>query len=374
MDTIQLPFTDEIKKRLKEPKMLMQFIIGPRQVGKTTGIESILEDYPGPTHYLLVEDEPIRNLNWLQKQWWYTQSLGANALLVLNEIQKVTYWAEGLKALWDESKKKKKPLKCVFLGSSSLDLSRGTRESLAGRFEVIQVPHWDYTLSKKLITSFSFEAFLRQGGYPGSYAFLTNKERWHQYMKSSIIESVLTKDIFGANTIKKPVLFRQLIELLASYPAQEVSYTKLLGQLQESGNVEIIKHYLKLLENAFLFCGLEKYSPKKVLLKASSPKIIPMCPSLIEVLAPEVTFGRRFEAYIGSQLLKLNGEAYYWREGQYEVDFVYKNLTGQLFVIEVKSGKHKHSASLNKFLEKVPKAEVVIIDQNNMDRLQSLIE
>lgn len=353
--------------------MLMQFVIGPRQVGKTTGVESILERIRMPVHYVLVEDEPTHNRNWLKEQWWYAQSLGAESLLVVDEIQKIEGWAETLKFLWDDTRKKKKRLKCIFLGSSSLDLTQGTQESLAGRFEVLHIPHWDYLTSRKLVHGLSMEEFLKVGGYPGSYQFLKDPARWRNYLRSSVIESVLTKDIFKLKTIKKPALFRQLVELLASYPAQEISFTKLLGQLQESGNVEIVKHYMTLLKEAFLFYGLEKFSPKKVLQKASSPKIIPMCPALIEALSPQINEGRRFEAYVGSQLIHMQGEVYYWREGLFEVDFVFRNERGKLFAIEVKWGKKKHSASLTKFLEKTKNVEPIVIDKKNVNKLQEFL-
>lgn len=365
---------DIIKQRLQEERPLMQFILGPRQVGKTTGIEAALKNYPSSVHYVLVEDEPIHNREWLKKEWWYANSLGEDTLLVLDEIHKVEGWAETIKYLWDETKKQKKKQKCVFLGSSSLNLFHGIRESLAGRFEMISVPHWDYSTSLKLKKDMTWEAFLRVGGYPGSYPFLSDPERWRSYVRSSIVENVLSKDILSINTVKKPALFRQLVELLAAYPAQEVSYTKLLGQLQESGNVEIIKHYLSLLEGAFLFHTLEKYSSKKILMKSSSPKIIPMCPALIEALAPEVDMGRRFESYVGCQLIQLPGKVFYWREGSFEVDFVYKNERGRIFAIEVKSGKKRHSASLTHFLAKVPKAQPLIIDKENVMILRQLLE
>ena len=52
--------------------------------------------------------------------------------------------------------------------------------------------------------------------------------------------------------VKNPELFRQAFELLISYPAQEISYSKLLGQLQDRGNVELTKHYISLYKGAYL--------------------------------------------------------------------------------------------------------------------------
>jgi len=70
------------------------------------------------------------------------------------------------------------------------------------------------------------------------------------------LESVLEKDILNNNTEKSQALFHQAFEIFSSLPAQETSFTKLLGQLQDKGNTDLIKHYIKLYEGAFL----EKFS------------------------------------------------------------------------------------------------------------------
>jgi len=60
-----------------------------------------------------------------------------------------------------------------------------------------------------------------------------------------------------------------------SYPAQEISYQKLLGQLQESGNVTTIKHYLELFEGAFLLKTLQKYSGSEIKKKDQALRLFP---------------------------------------------------------------------------------------------------
>jgi len=209
--------------------------------------------------------------------------------------------------------------------------------------------------------------------YPGRYSFRDDPPCWKSYFLNSIVDAVLFKDILSQHKVNKPALFRQLVELLAAYSAQKISYTKLLGQLQERGNVEIIKNYIQLLQGSFLFMPLEKYPPKKVLQKSSSPKNIPMCPALIEALAPEVDKGRRFEAYVGAELIHLNGELFYWQEGHFEVDFVFKNFQGKVFATEVKSEKSKLSASLQKLMEKSPQIRPLIIDEKNVSKLVDLV-
>ena len=97
-------------------------------------------------------------------------------------------------------------------------------------------------------------------------------DRWYAYMKDSIVESVIGKDILLNRKVGNPALFRQAFEILCRYPAREISYTKLLGQLQDKGNTDLIKYYLELYSGAFLFYPLGKYASKTYLSRGSSPK------------------------------------------------------------------------------------------------------
>jgi len=114
-----------------------------------------------------------------------------------------------------------------------------------------------------------------------------------------------------------------------SYPAQKISLQKLLGQLQESGNVTTTKHYLELFEGAFLLKTLQKYTGSTVKKRGSSPKINPLNTALCHAFKSPQSFdydrewrGRIFETAIGAALTRTKGKLYYWREGKYEVDFV----------------------------------------------------
>ncbi len=370
---LELPFVGELENRLNEKAPLMQFVVGPRQVGKTTGVERFLKKYKGSFHYKLVEGELNANSSWLRLQWQTALGLGndafTDALLVIDEIQKIDQWAETLKTLWDLNRKSKRKLKCVFLGSSSLHLQKGVSESLTGRYELIRVPHWDYLQSLRIARQMTLSQYLNYGGYPGSYSFLAKPERFKSYIRDSIVKNVLEKDILLNHTIRNPALFRQAVELFANYPAQEISYTKLLGQLQEKGNVEIIKHYLDMLDGAFLFKAISKYSNSAVVQKSSSPKIIPWCPALVFALTEsEPPLGRVFEMAVGSCLNTFVDRLYYWREGDFEVDYVVV-IDKNVFGIEVKSGRKKHSQGHEQFLKKFPKARGIIIDQQNFETL-----
>ena len=107
---IERQFVKEILDRINEKSPLMQFILGPRQVGKTTGIEQLLKKFKKKYHYALVEGEFDNDGNWLRLQWQKTLDLGSGSLLVIDEVQKIQDWAETLKSLWDNSIKNKIPL------------------------------------------------------------------------------------------------------------------------------------------------------------------------------------------------------------------------------------------------------------------------
>ena len=56
-------------------------------------------------------------------------------------------WSETVKRLWDEDGARRVPLKVVLLGSAPLLIQSGLGESLAGRFEILPLPHWSLARS-----------------------------------------------------------------------------------------------------------------------------------------------------------------------------------------------------------------------------------
>ncbi|HMO17707.1 MAG TPA: ATP-binding protein [Oligoflexia bacterium] len=365
-------FVSKVRRHISISFPLLQVVLGPRQVGKTYGIKQLLESWPGPKIMETADLITPPDARWIENHWRRALSLGNNTLLVLDEIQKIPAWSEAIKLLFDESRNKI-DLKVVLLGSASLSLQEGLTESLAGRFELTKVPHWDFNESREIV-KISPEEYICYGGYPESYRYINDFERWQNFMMYSILEPVISRDIQASRRINKPALFKQTLELVMRNPAQEISFQKMLGQLQENGNVTTIQHYLNLLEGAFLIKQLRKYSPNQLKQKVSSPKLIPSCSGLsnaflgIKVDQKDEHFGRLFESAIGALLASLDGELYYWREGDYEVDFILQQKK-KTYAIEVKSGKRKNSASLGKFLKKYPYVTPVIINKENFPAL-----
>jgi predicted AAA+ superfamily ATPase len=362
-------FVKQLEARLAEKNARIQVLAGPRQVGKTTGIKQLLQRYPDPNHYANADDLLSTDRTWILEQWQKAESLGDRPLLVIDEIQKVPNWSETIKSLWD---KQSNALRVVILGSSSLQLHAGLTESLAGRFELLRTYHWTFNELKSAF-HYDLDRYLAYGGYPGAVDYEKDFDRWYAYLKDSIVEAVVGKDILLNRKVGNPALFRQAFDLLCRYPAQEISYTKLLGQLQDKGNTDLVKYYIELYSNAFLIHSLEKFSQKSHLSRGSSPKILVSCPALYTMhegpgaLADPEKRGRIFEAAVGARLMQLPGNLYYWRDKQAEVDYVYQ-YRGILYAIEVKSGRRRSSKCLDDFLKRFKSAHPVIINPDNFPK------
>jgi predicted AAA+ superfamily ATPase len=368
----QRPFVSTLAQRLRAERPLIQVLVGPRQVGKTTGVRQLLAQGEWPHHYANADNVLVSDRQWLLAHWQRALLLGDGALLVIDEIQKVVNWPETIKALWDAQPGR---LRVLLLGSSALQIQAGVTESLAGRFELFRVFHWTFA-ELQAAFGYDLQRYLAFGGYPGAVALEPDPDRWYAYMKDSIVESVIGKDILHSHKVANPALFRQAFQILCAYPAQEISYTKLLGQLQDKGNTDLVKHYIDLYGGAFLLHALQKYSPKAGLSRSSSPKMLSACPALfsmaagVNVAQHAEQRGRAFELAVGAELLQQPGQVFYWRERNDEVDFVYQ-YRDALYAVEVKSGRKKSTKGLAAFCAQSPQALRVVISPENFAEFSS---
>jgi uncharacterized protein len=374
---INRDFVEILSSRLREDLNFMQVLLGPRQVGKTTGVLKVLETWAGESHFATADKLTPPDVNWIELQWQIAQSKIGPTVLVLDEIQKIPGWDEKIKLLYDSVRSERR-LRVVILGSASTSIQKGLSESLAGRFELIKIPHWTFSESQKAF-DWDLNHYLMFGGYPAPAEYSEDTKRWQSIIRDTIIEPVLSRDIQGLVQINKPALFRQSFELALSYPAQEISLQKLLGQLQDKGNVTTIRHYLTLFEGAFLIKTIDKYSEKKIVERRSSPKILPLCPALVHahidplrIMSDQEWYGRIFELAIGAHLSNFrDGRLYYWRNANAEVDYIF-TIEDKLFAIEVKSGRKKIVTGLGIFCSQFKNAIPVVIDRQKGEEFLKL--
>ena len=164
-----------------------------------------------------------------------------------------------VKREWDEDCRRHVNLKVVLLGSSRLLLKRGMTESLAGRFELIRLGHWSLQEMRDAF-GVTLDQYIYFGGYPGPAGMIDNEKRWRKYIKDSLVAPAIEKDVIMTSNIYKPALMKQLFELGCGYSAEILSLTKLMGQLQDAGNVTTLAAYLDILDECALLTGLQKYA------------------------------------------------------------------------------------------------------------------
>ncbi len=363
-----------LTSRLREKRQYIQIIEGPRQTGKSTAIAQSLEKLPCPIHSAQASQGLASSQAWLRQQWEEGRRLAhsGEAILAIDEIQLIKQWPGVVKSLWDEDTKTDCNLKVVLSGSSSLLLKQGLTEGLTGRFELIPCYQWDFLEVKKAF-DLTLDQYLFFGGYPGALAFVDNANRWLSYMENSIIAPSIFKDVISLDSITKPALMESVFTLGTAYSGQEVSWRKLLGQLDDAGNTTTIAHYVHLLNDAGLLAGLQKYSPKLLQSRGSSPRFIAYDTSLMttnfgpqrdNLLSTPDLRGHLVECAIGAYLLRRAKKEHFsvtwWREGSSEVDFVLQSGTS-LTALEVKSGRVKDTAGLLTFADKYHPTRTLIV-------------
>jgi hypothetical protein len=350
----QRPLAAELARRLAEPRRFIQVVTGARQVGKTTLVQQVAEQAGMPLRFASADEPTLRGPDWIATQWEAARlQIGpAGGLLVLDEVQKAVGWAESVKRLWDEDSRARQQLKVVLLGSAPLLVQQGLTESLAGRFEVVHLPHWSFA-EMRAAFGWSLEQYVIFGGYPGAAPLAGEPQRWRRYVLDALIETTIARDVLLLTRVDKPALLRRLFELGCRYSGQILSYTKMLGQLHDAGNTTTLAHYLELLGGAGLLTGLPKYSGNAVRRRASSPKLQVLNTALMsaqgdtgfeDVRADPRSWGRLVESSVGAHLANAAAaggcEVLYWREGNREVDFVVR-VGRAVTAIEVKSGRNR---------------------------------
>ena len=374
---IERDYLQYITKRIKEPRKFIQVLYGPRQVGKTTLILQLLSKLKVKTIYETADAVNAADIKWLQTVWEAARiklklSGSKELILVIDEIQKIDNWSEIIKKLWDEDSRFRNNIKVILLGSSSLLVQKGLTESLAGRFEKTYIGHWSFSEMKSAF-DWNINQYIFFGGYPGAASLINDEKRWKSYIIDSLIETTISKDILMLTRVDKPALLKRLFEIGSYYSGQILSFTKIIGQLQDAGNTTTLSHYLYLLTNCGLLGGLEKFSGSIVKKRSSSPKFQVYNNALLSAYSrtdflrtyqEPALWGRIAESAIGTHLIGKSitekYKLYYWRDGDYEVDFVIE-YGGNILGIEVKSGISTSNKGIDKFLSQHPTAKTIFV-------------
>jgi len=139
-------------------------------------VKQALQETTIPHLLLSADNVQPSNTAWIGEVWNTARSRmkmqrAVEYLLVIDEVHKIDNWSEAVKKEWDADTFADVNIKVVLLGSSRLLLKDGLTESLAGRYELIRMPHWSYSEMNEAF-GIDIDRYIFFGGYPGGVAFM----------------------------------------------------------------------------------------------------------------------------------------------------------------------------------------------------------
>ncbi|MBN2573095.1 MAG: ATP-binding protein [Deltaproteobacteria bacterium] len=373
-----------LRQRLAEPAPgRIQLLSGPRQVGKTTLLLDLAAREGSRAVYAAADDPAAALPGFWERAFARAEEIaaaGGRAVVLLDEAHLAHDWAGRLKGVWDRLRRRKIPIHIVASGSSALHLARGSRESLAGRFESLTLGHWTAGALAEAFGCTPRDAArlaVEKGTYPGAFGMLADRARWSAYVRDSILEPAIGRDLLALQPVRRPALLRQVFAVAASSPAQIVSLQKLQGQLQDAGTLETIAHYLGLLADAYLVAPLMKLSDRQARRRAAPPKLVTLNNALLAVMDPlggaeRAADPKRFGAWVENACLahawNAGQRVTYWREEPFEVDGVIEGSWGA-WAVEVKTGSFQTGdlRGLFELVRRYPKYKpLVVCDESSL--------
>ena len=393
---------ETLVSRLHEQPYHLIAVFGPRQSGKTTIVQQALQTMDRPSVLVpfdnriapkiqpTIDDTTVQlprqaDLESLVSIW---QKARAQAdrdprgfILALDEIQTIPNWSQVVKGLWDSDRATNRPLHVIVLGSAPMSIQSSLKESLAGRFELLRVTHWSFDEMSDAF-GYDLDQYLFFGGYPGGAKLVREEERWQAYIQNAIINSTIERDVLAMTRVDQPALLKQFFEFGSLYSGQILSYNKMLGTLTDAGNTTTLARYLDLLSTLNLLTGFRKYTPSKLRIRESSPKLN-VCNTALMTVTSDYTFdqaradrtfwGRLVESAVGAHMFNTaptNVKVYYWRgrvgRAESEVDYVIQQ--GPLTIaIEVKSNSNsRRLPGLEAFAQKFDPSRTLLVGGNGI--------
>ena len=171
--------------------------------------------------------------------------------------------------------------------------------------------HWTWPECRDAF-GWDLDTFIFYGGYPGAAPLVHDPARWRAYLLDSVIETTVARDIVLMQRIDKPALLRRLFHLACEYAGRELTFEKMVGQLDDARNTTTVAHYLDLLDAAGLVAGLQMYAGDASRRRRSTPKLAVHNTALASAVAGRTledtradpaAWGRSVEAAVGAHLL-----------------------------------------------------------------------
>lgn len=348
-------YTNLLKEHFVDNRQ-MAFIVGPRQVGKTTTALSLSDNltylnWDNEEHRSLIIDGPKAIFDKMA-------SIPSKAI-TFDEIHKYKNWKNYLKGFFDTYEKHN--IKVTVTGSAKLDTFRKGADSIMGRY--FQYRLHPITIAETLRTSIpqtefsdpikisddDYSALLNFGGFPEP--FIKRNTRFYNKWKKSRQQMLFYEDIRELTNIQEINQVELLAEILKHQAGQQTSYASLSRKVRASENS--IRKWLETLEATYFCFSIRPWSTNVSRSLLKEPKVYLWDWSNVR------DEGAKHENMVASHLLKA---VHFWQDsglGEYslhylrtkdkrEVDFLVCRNNQPWFLVEVKTSSNR---SLNKNLQ-----------------------
>ena len=368
---------DYALQRMFKDKAFLVF--GPRQTGKTTFVETLLQKINKSTLILNGDDADVREMLAKPNAAQIAQLLRGYEVIFIDEAQRINEIGLLLKIIVDRFKN----VQVIATGSSAFELSGKVNESLTGRkYEMMLLPfsyaeliaNSDYLTEERLL-----EQRLIYGSYP---EIINNPTHAEEHLKL-LADSYLYKDLFALEQVSKPALFEKIVKALALQVGSEVNFSE-LAQLVKADQ-KTIEKYINLLEKAFVIFSLTAFTGNVRNEIKKNRKIYFYDNGIINAITRNFNslnnrndVGALWENYMISERVKflhqnqLEAQTFFWRTTQQqEIDYIEKNGES-ILAVEFKWRENQKVRIPTTFTKAYPQTKTLIL--SNKDRNSFLLK
>lgn len=350
-----------LEPRLKKDlRKKMVFLLGARQVGKTTLARDLACEASG--QYLSWDNLEDRAV--IEARTWDKRT----PLLALDEIHKMPDWKQWLKGVYDG---KPNGQQILITGSARIDTFRLSGESLAGRYFPLRMHplsvHELCTLSDRKPSPDEAYALIRaRGGFPEPClnSDETDAARW----RKQYYEGMVRDDILEFSRLHEVAAMRLFVELLRTRVGAPLSLASIARDLHIAPIT--LKRYLDILEALYIVFTIKPWHKNIARATQQMPKAYFFDSGLVKGDAGVV-----FENIVANHLLKYaewqqdafgkDTELHYIRtKDDAEIDFALREDDALTHLIECKVSDIKPHRALVRFASEAPHAKAIQLVQN----------
>lgn len=365
------------------------FILGPRQVGKTTFLRRLFDTCSeGARAWVNLENPEYAGIFTSPSS--VLDFVGRNRSgkgifhLFLDEFQRVPDIGRTIKSLYDDYPW----LRVVASGSNNVEINQRIRESLAGRKKIVKMfpLDWDEFLAWRMgggdvpdlatwavkyhqgLNTVRIEAAMREylqwGGYPKVVLAAGDVAKKEEL--DSIFDFWFNRDV--AVETKKVYEFRRFVQQMAFHHGGIVNFSQ-IGALC-GVTAPTVDRFVGMLEETFMGVRVRPFFTNKLKEVTKSPKFYFLDPGFRNWLAgrfvlSDQDYGALFEGFYLAERIKAGFDpldARFWRtaDARHEVDFVFEK---ERLAVELKWGNHAHTAGMMQFTKAYPDWEVKVLER-----------